>query len=117
VNPKPLAVIEQAQGQDCLQLVLRIDELSQIPQVYKYLDSIIRSPANRESVQAYLSDVLVGKTFRSFRVVEDSYDVQFLVIDEDTVAFIFVAITCYQKDIESLPRSSEYFRWHDRQID
>ena len=115
MTAKPIAIIEQKEQNSCVHLLLRIDEREQLEFVFRYLHQLIAAEKTNDLIHNYLSDILKGETFFSFRIVENSTVLDFLVTDEKTVSFIFIVVNLPPKSTKKVPHSSDFFRWFANQ--
>ena len=101
-SKKPKIIIESFHNNECIHLMVRLDHKNQVKYLLKFLRIFIVNKNNIIKIKNSLSGTLKFETFSSFRVNDKNSTLDFLVIDEIHVAFIFIVINIPKKYFKKL---------------
>lgn len=108
---KPILVMEETKTPECKHFIMRLDDSSQLSFVFQYLDVLMTEEENRNVFRECLADIFKVRSFSSFKLIERQVSFDFFIIDDPTMVFVFLAINGPHSFMQTLPHSSDFFRW------
>lgn len=111
IPKKPKVIIEDFYNDTCIHLMVRIDKKSQIKFIINFLRRFIVYKKNLNILKIDLYDLLKLNCFFSVRIVDKISTIDYLIIDEEKVAFVYIVIVTKRKYFKKITSFNvdEYF--------